>query len=59
VEGLGSFPGLRDAGYTWVNTDDGWDTKKRNSDGTLQPDPLKFPKGIKGLVQELSGASEI
>lgn len=39
--------------YRWINTDDGWDTKSRASDGRLQPDLLKFPKGIKGLVQDL------
>eukprot|EP00729_Bicosta_minor_P019495 gene19495-6283_t len=47
--------GLRDAGYKWVNTDDGWDTKERDSDGKLQVDLVKFPSGIKGLVQKLNG----
>jgi alpha-galactosidase len=45
--------GLRDAGYKWVNTDDGWDTKTRAADGRLQPDLVKFPTGISGLVTEL------
>jgi hypothetical protein len=46
--------GLRDVGYKWVNTDDGWDKKSRGADGRLQPDLLKFPKGIKGLVADLN-----
>jgi alpha-galactosidase len=53
---VGSFfvsSGLRDAGYRWVNSDDGWDTRSRGADGRLQPDPAKFPDGIKGLVQKL------
>ena len=40
--------GLRDVGYTWINTDDGWDTHNRTADGKLQPDlkstiSLHFP----------------
>merc|ERR1712166_1698774 len=46
--------GLRDAGYNWINTDDGWDTKTRAPDGKLQPDLTKFPDGIAGLVKELN-----
>ena len=53
---VGSFfvsSGLRDVGYKWVNSDDGWDTRSRGADGRLQPDPAKFPDGIKGLVRKL------
>ncbi len=32
--------GLRDAGYEFVNTDDGWNTAKRDADGDLVPQPL-------------------
>ena len=46
--------GLRAAGFNHVNTDDGWDTYSRNANGTLQPDPNKFPQGIIGVVQNLS-----
>ena len=47
--------GLRDLGYTWINTDDGWDTGTRAADGKLQPDGAKFPQGIRGLVKQLNG----
>ena len=39
--------GLRDAGYTYVNIDDGWMTSARDSEGNLVPDPAKFPNGLK------------
>jgi alpha-galactosidase len=45
--------GLREAGYQWINSDDGWDTHSRGADGRLQPDLEKFPDGIKGLTQKL------
>lgn len=45
--------GLRDKGYKWINTDDGWDTTARDANGRLQPDVSKFPSGIDGLVKQL------
>ena len=42
--------GMAAAGYTYVNIDDCWSTKSRNSAGDLVPDPQKFPNGIKALA---------
>jgi len=42
--------GMQAAGYTYVNLDGGWDLKHRNSAGQLQPDPAKFPHGIKPVA---------
>lgn len=42
--------GMRDAGYTYVNLDGGWDLRQRAADGSLQPDPRKFPHGVKPVA---------
>jgi alpha-galactosidase len=42
--------GLKAAGYTYVNIDDCWQTKSRDADGNLVPDPAKFPDGIKAVA---------
>jgi alpha-galactosidase len=42
--------GMKAAGYTYVNLDGGWDLPRRNARGTLQPDPAKFPQGIKPVA---------
>ncbi|GIF26281.1 alpha-galactosidase [Actinoplanes tereljensis] len=42
--------GLRDAGYTYLNIDDCWSLKDRDSAGRLVPDPVKFPSGIAGTA---------
>ncbi|MEU9289087.1 alpha-galactosidase [Streptomyces sp. NPDC048275] len=42
--------GLKDAGYQYVNIDDCWMSKARNSAGQLVPDPVKFPSGISGTA---------
>jgi alpha-galactosidase len=43
--------GLRDAGYVYVNLDDGWQRHKGSRrDKPLEADPLKFPHGIKFLA---------
>lgn len=42
--------GMKDAGYTYVNLDGGWDLWQRSRDGSLQPDPRKFPRGIKPVA---------
>ena len=39
--------GMCDAGYVYVNLDDGWSTKERDSSGNLVPDPVRFPNGMK------------
>lgn len=39
--------GYRDAGYTLVSVDDCWMSLERDSSGRLQPDPQKFPSGMK------------
>ena len=41
--------GLRDAGYTYVNLDDGW-ALNRSSNGTIVADPALFPLGIKAVA---------
>ncbi|MGH3637131.1 MAG: NEW3 domain-containing protein, partial [Mycobacterium sp.] len=42
--------GMRDAGYKYVNLDDCWLAKTRDSNGALQADPVKFPHGIKAVA---------
>jgi alpha-galactosidase len=42
--------GMAAAGYQYVNLDDCWSARTRDADGTLQPDPTKFPNGIKALA---------
>jgi alpha-galactosidase len=41
--------GMRDAGYTYLNIDDCWHGK-RDANGNIQPDPVRFPSGIKALA---------
>lgn len=45
--------GLAAAGYTCVNLDDGWAAPARDSGGRLQPDPAKFPGGIRALADQV------
>lgn len=43
--------GMKDAGYMYIVLDDGWMAMKRDSiTGDLVPDPVKFPGGMKALV---------
>src|SRR5690349_21785916 len=42
--------GMQAAGYQYVNIDDCWMTRNRNSAGNLVPDPAKFPSGIAGVA---------
>ena len=42
--------GMRDAGYVYVNIDDCWMAPERDAQGRLQPDPKRFPHGIKALA---------
>ena len=45
--------GMRDAGYIYVNLDDGWSTKERRLSGNLVADPVRFPNGMKALADYL------
>ncbi len=42
--------GMKAAGYVYVNLDGGWDLHDRNADGSLEPDPNKFPLGIRPVA---------
>ncbi|XP_045582354.2 alpha-N-acetylgalactosaminidase [Procambarus clarkii] len=42
--------GFRDLGYDIVCLDDCWLDHERDADGKLQPDPKRFPSGIKALA---------
>ncbi len=42
--------GLKDAGYEYIVIDDMWSLKERDAQGRLQPDPEKFPHGMKYLA---------
>ncbi|WP_026713037.1 glycoside hydrolase family 27 protein [Flavobacterium daejeonense] len=42
--------GMAAAGYNYIVLDDGWMTKERDKDGNLVPDPVKFPNGMKALI---------
>ncbi len=51
--------GFRDAGYEYVTIDDCWPADKRDSQGRLQPDPKRFPSGMKALADYVWTASII
>jgi alpha-galactosidase len=42
--------GLKDAGYEYIVIDDGWMAKERDKNGNLLADPVKFPNGMKAVV---------
>ncbi|KAJ8924358.1 hypothetical protein NQ315_007154 [Exocentrus adspersus] len=42
--------GYLEAGYEYVIIDDCWASKKRDNNSRLQPDPDRFPNGIKALA---------
>ena len=44
--------GMAAAGYTYLIIDDLWQGE-RDSNGVLQPDPNKFPRGIKALADSI------
>ena len=46
--------GLRDAGYQYINLDDCWQSSLRTSDGKLQGDLTRFPRGLKPLIEEIN-----
>lgn len=45
--------GLREAGYEYVIIDDGWSLPQRDGQGRLVADPIKFPRGIRALADDL------
>ena len=45
--------GLRDAGYTLLQLDDGWMAKERDKQGRQFADKIRFPHGIKYLADYL------
>ncbi|MBN2084696.1 MAG: glycoside hydrolase family 27 protein [Anaerolineales bacterium] len=47
--------GMLAAGYQYVNIDDCWMASERDTDGTLPPDPGKFPSGMKALADYVHG----
>jgi hypothetical protein len=46
--------GYADVGYKYVIIDDCWLAHERDSEGRLQPDPQRFPNGIKALADYVS-----
>lgn len=42
--------GLTEAGYRYLNIDDGWMAPSRDADGRLRPDRDRFPGGIRRLA---------
>lgn len=42
--------GMRDAGYNYLVLDDGWMAMERDAKGDLVADPVKFPSGIKKVI---------
>lgn len=49
--------GWRDAGYEFVCIDDCWMAPTRDQQGRLQPDPKRFPSGIRKLADYVSAAA--
>ncbi len=45
--------GMKDAGYTYVNLDDGWMDPSRDANGELRADPARFQSGMKALTDYL------
>src|ERR1041385_7712597 len=49
--------GMKDAGYQYVNIDDCWsiESAARAADGSIQPDPIRFPNGIQAVADYVHG----
>lgn len=45
--------GLKDLGYNYVIIDDCWQKNEREKSKELLADPVKFPRGIKPLVDDI------
>lgn len=58
-EGLGAVAdflvssGLRESGYVYVNTDEGWEEKSRDEDGRLQWSSSEYPSGLPTFIDHL------
>lgn len=48
--------GLLDAGYNRMNLDDEWSLMARAANGSMQWDPVKFPRGLPWLAAHLKSA---
>ena len=46
--------GMKDAGYEYVMTDDGW-TSGRDAQGRIIADPVKFPGGMAAVADYVHG----
>ena len=46
--------GYKDAGYEYVCIDDCWLAGERDNNSRLQPDPKRFPSGMKALADYVS-----
>jgi len=49
---LATLPLARDIGFGWATVDDGWQI----ADGDWEPDPAKFPLGLKPLTDSIHAA---
>lgn len=47
--------GMKDAGYTYLNIDDGWMASTRDGSGNLQVNKTKFPNGMKAVADYVHG----
>lgn len=45
--------GMRDAGYVYINLDDGWMAPERDAAGNLVAHPERFPSGMRALADYL------
>jgi len=43
--------GMKEAGYSYIVLDDGWMARDRDINGNLIPDTIKFPNGMKSLIE--------
>jgi len=48
--------GIASAGYNYINLGECWMSEKREVNGSLIADPLRFPNGIAGLANNLTAA---
>lgn len=51
--------GWKDVGYEFVCIDDCWMAMTRDDQGRLQPDPERFPSGIRKLADYVSVQMEM
>ena len=50
--------GLDKLGFIYVGIDCGWDLRERSPTGDLQPDPKKFPNGIKHVADYVNSLGD-